>query len=89
MMVLFGLPMEASCDRRNFRRGLPQFPGKVIFWAQTNWPQRPPNQALVNNLAMAAYFQRLFELRRREPGNDLTTHLVQAEEDGESSQTRN
>ena len=31
---------------------------------------------------MAAYFQRLFELRRREPGNDLTTHLVQAEEDG-------
>jgi cytochrome P450 len=35
-----------------------------------------------DNLAMAAYFQRLFELRRREPGNDLTTHLVQAEEDG-------
>ena len=34
------------------------------------------------NLAMAAYFHRLFELRRREPGNDLTTHLVQAEEDG-------
>jgi cytochrome P450 len=31
---------------------------------------------------MAAYFHRLFELRRREPGNDLTTHLVQAEEDG-------
>jgi cytochrome P450 len=24
----------------------------------------------------------LFELRRREPGNDLTTHLVQAEENG-------
>jgi cytochrome P450 len=34
------------------------------------------------NLAMAAYFHRLFELRRREPGNDLTTHLVLAEEDG-------
>jgi cytochrome P450 len=34
------------------------------------------------NLAMAAYFHRLFELRRRESGNDLTTHLVQAEEDG-------
>ena len=31
---------------------------------------------------MAEYFQRLFELRRREPGNDLTTHLVQAEENG-------
>ena len=35
-----------------------------------------------DNLAMAAYFQRLFDLRRREPRNDLTTHLVQAEEDG-------
>jgi cytochrome P450 len=34
------------------------------------------------NLAMAEYFQGLFELRRREPGDDLTTHLVQAEENG-------
>ena len=31
---------------------------------------------------MAEYFCRLFELRRREPGDDLTTQLVQAEEDG-------
>ncbi len=29
-----------------------------------------------------AYFQKLFELRRRQPGDDLTTQLVQAEEDG-------
>jgi cytochrome P450 len=29
-----------------------------------------------------AYFQRLFDLRRREPGDDLTTQLVQAEEAG-------
>jgi cytochrome P450 len=35
------------------------------------------------NLAMAAYFHRLFELRRREPSDDLTTHLVQAEEAGD------
>ena len=28
------------------------------------------------------YFQQLFELRRRKPGDDLTTQLVQAEEDG-------
>jgi cytochrome P450 len=28
------------------------------------------------------YFEQLFELRRREPGDDLTTQLVQAEEDG-------
>ena len=34
------------------------------------------------NLAMAEYFGRLFELRRREPGEDLTTHLVQVEENG-------
>src|SRR5262245_1139654 len=32
---------------------------------------------------MADYFQDLFELRRREPGDDLTTHLVQAEEAGD------
>jgi len=31
------------------------------------------------SLAMAEYFRGLFERCRREPGNDLTTHLVQAE----------
>jgi cytochrome P450 len=34
------------------------------------------------NLASADYFHRLFELRRRQPGDDLTTQLVQAEQDG-------
>src|SRR5436305_4505611 len=34
------------------------------------------------NLMAQAYFKELFELRRRNPGNDLTTQLVQAEEDG-------
>jgi cytochrome P450 len=34
------------------------------------------------NLATAEYFRSLFELRRRQPGDDLTTHLVQAEEQG-------
>jgi len=29
-----------------------------------------------------AYFQKLFDLRRRQPGDDLTTQLVQAEENG-------
>jgi cytochrome P450 len=33
-------------------------------------------------LSTAAYFQQLFERRRREPGDDLTTRLVQAEEQG-------
>jgi cytochrome P450 len=39
-------------------------------------------QQNANNLATAEYFRSLFELRRREPGDDLTTHLVQAEEQG-------
>jgi cytochrome P450 len=34
------------------------------------------------NLALADYFRRLFDLRRRQPGDDLTTQLVQAEEEG-------
>ena len=37
------------------------------------------NQGHQNSLD---YFQKLFELRRRQPGDDLTTQLVQAEEDG-------
>ncbi len=38
--------------------------------------------ANAGNLAAAAYFQELFEMRRREPRDDLTTRLVQAEEQG-------
>jgi cytochrome P450 len=40
------------------------------------------NQANDNNLATETYFHSLFELRRRQPGDDLTTQLVQAEEEG-------
>lgn len=40
------------------------------------------DQANQGNLLLAGYFRRLFERRRREPGDDLTTHLVQAEEEG-------
>ena len=35
----------------------------------------------------AMYFQQLFELRRKNPGDDLTTQLVQAEEDGSKLST--
>jgi hypothetical protein len=38
--------------------------------------------ANASHLASTAYFHRLFELRRRQPGDDLTTQLVQAEQDG-------
>src|SRR5256886_10440606 len=34
------------------------------------------------NAMAQMYFQQLFELRRKNPGDDLTTQLVQAEEDG-------
>lgn len=34
------------------------------------------------NMMAQMYFQQLFELRRKNPGNDLITQLVQAEEDG-------
>lgn len=39
-------------------------------------------QGNANNVASAIYFKQLFDLRRRQPGDDLTTQLVQAEEDG-------
>jgi cytochrome P450 len=39
--------------------------------------------ANASHLGAVAYFEELFELRRREPGDDLTTHLVQAEQEGE------
>jgi cytochrome P450 len=38
--------------------------------------------ANAGNLMARGYFQQLFDLRRRQPGDDLTTQLVQAEEDG-------
>ncbi len=40
-------------------------------------------QGNVGNAMAAMYFHQLFELRRKQPGDDLTTQLVQAEEDGE------
>jgi cytochrome P450 len=40
------------------------------------------NEANAGNIALAEYFRGLFELRRRNPGEDLTTQLVLAEEEG-------
>ncbi len=40
------------------------------------------DEANLGNLATAEYFRGLFERRRREPGDDLTTQLVRAEEEG-------
>jgi cytochrome P450 len=40
-------------------------------------------QANMSNAMAKMYFEQLFELRRRNPGDDLTTQLVQAEEAGD------
>ncbi len=39
-------------------------------------------EANAGSVMSAMYFQQLFELRRKQPGDDLTTQLVHAEEDG-------
>ncbi|WP_213287734.1 cytochrome P450 [Bradyrhizobium sp. sGM-13] len=39
-------------------------------------------QGNASNALAAMYFQQLFDLRRKSPGDDLITQLVQAEEDG-------
>jgi cytochrome P450 len=39
-------------------------------------------QANAGSMMSEMYFQQLFELRRKTPGDDLTTQLVQAEEEG-------
>ena len=41
------------------------------------------DRANANSQAMGLYFDHLFELRRRSPGEDLTTLLIQAEEAGD------
>jgi cytochrome P450 len=40
------------------------------------------DEANASNAMARIYFQRLFELRRSNPGDDLTSQLLQAEEDG-------
>jgi cytochrome P450 len=83
----FRLPVIVICDML----GIPEEDREIFFQRErTGGRLLDPvplsraeideaNQGHQNSLA---YFQRLFELRRREPGDDLTTQLVQAEEDG-------
>ena len=83
----FRLPVTVICDML----GIPEERRDVFFTSSRAGGRlldlAPLSKAEIDeqnsyNLAMAEYFQGLFELRRREPGNDLTTHLVQAEENG-------
>jgi cytochrome P450 len=83
----FRLPVIVICDML----GIPEEDREIFFHRErTGGRLLDPvplsraeideaNQGHQNSLL---YFQRLFELRRRQPGDDLTTQLVQAEEDG-------
>src|SRR3954468_18763315 len=83
----FRLPVTIICDML----GIPEEHREVFYTSSRDGgrlldpvPLSPAEieQANANNLAAQSYFQELFELRRRNPGDDLTTQLVQAEEDG-------
>jgi len=83
----FRLPVIVICDML----GIPE-EHRAVFFTSSRANGRlldlaPLDQAEIEqqnsyNMAMAEYCNRLFELRRRHPGDDLTTHLVQAEENG-------
>ena len=83
----FRLPVTVICDML----GIPP-EHREVFYTSSRGGGRlldpvPMSRAEIDdanagNLMAQAYFHQLFELRRREPGDDLTTQLVQAEEDG-------
>jgi cytochrome P450 len=83
----FRLPVTVICDML----GIPSEHREVFYKSSRDGgrlldpvPMTPQEIATANagNLMARAYFQQLFELRRKQPGDDLTTQLVQAEEDG-------
>lgn len=83
----FRLPVTVICDML----GIPEDHREVFFTSSRAGGRlldlAPLSRAEIDeqnsySLAMAEYFRGLFELRRREPGDDLTTHLVQAGENG-------
>jgi cytochrome P450 len=83
----FRLPVTIICDML----GIPE-DHREVFYASSRTggrildpvPLTPAEIADANasNAMARMYFEQLFELRRREPSDDLTTQLVQAEEDG-------
>ena len=83
----FRLPVTIICDML----GIPE-EHRELFYNSSREGGRlldpvPLSRAEIDaanagNLASEEYFQQLFELRRCKPGDDLTTQLVQAEQDG-------
>jgi hypothetical protein len=83
----FRLPVAIICDML----GIPEEHREVFYQSSRDGgrlldpvPLSPAEIAEANagHAVAQLYFQQLFELRRRNPGDDLTTQLVQAEEDG-------
>ncbi|MET4386542.1 cytochrome P450 [Bradyrhizobium sp. F1.4.3] len=83
----FRLPVTIICDML----GIPEDHREVFYNSSRDGgrlldpvPMSAEEIAKGNaaNMMAQMYFQQLFELRRRNPGDDLTTQLVQAEEDG-------
>src|SRR6516165_8926268 len=83
----FRLPVTIICDML----GIPEEHREMFYKSLRDGgrilepvPLTPAEIAQGNagNLMAQMYFQQLFELRRKNPGDDLTTQLVQAEEDG-------
>jgi cytochrome P450 len=83
----FRLPVIVICDML----GIPE-EDREIFFARERTGGRlldpvplsreEIDAANASHKNSEAYFHKLFDLRRRQPGDDLTTQLVQAEEDG-------
>ena len=83
----FRLPVTIICDML----GIPEDHREVFYTGSRDGgrlldpvplSKAEIEQGNANNLMQQMYFQQLFELRRKNPGDDLTTQLVQAEEDG-------
>ena len=83
----FKLPVTIICDML----GIPEDHREVFYKSSRDGgrlldpvPLTPAEiqQGNAGNMMARMYFQQLFELRRKSPGDDLTTQLVQAEEDG-------
>ena len=83
----FRLPVTIICDML----GIPEEHREAFYTGSRDGgrlldpvPLSPEEikQGNAGNALAAMYFQQMFELRRRQPGDDLITQLVQAEEDG-------
>jgi cytochrome P450 len=83
----FRLPVTIICDML----GIPEEHREVFYNGSRDGgrildpvPMTPDEITAGNttNTMAQMYFQQLFELRRKQPGDDLITQLVQAEEDG-------